>query len=174
MQCINSSSSDEDFRPSRRPVPGHRVPLGVFGGNLPPAGRGLPPAGRGLPPAGCGLPPAGRGLPPAGRGLPPAGRGLPPAGRGLPPAGCGLPPRDGCRRGGPCGLTRCALCDSMRPSSYWCPERMNSDESSCGSSCPACEGNPGSPDYYRYPTSSSSASLDMIVISSDSSDILES
>ena len=45
----------------------------------------------------------------------------------------------------------------MRPSSYWCPERMNSDESSCGSSCPACEGNPGSPDYYRYPTSSSSS-----------------
>ena len=125
MQCIDSSSSNEDFRPSRRPVPGRRVPLGVFGGNIP-------------------------------------------------PAGCGLPPRDGCRRGGPCGLTRCALCDSMRPSSYWCPERMNSDESSCGSSCPACEGNPGSPDYYRYPTSSSSASLDMIVISSDSSDILES
>ena len=76
----------------------------------------------------------------------------------------------------------------MRPSSYWCPERMNSDESSCGSSCPACEGNPGSPDYYRYPTSSSSsytsdaissASMDIqvsdvIVISSDSSDILES
>ena len=160
MQCIDSSSSDEDFRPSRRPVPGRRVPLGVFGGNIPPAGCGLPPAGR----------------------------GLPPAGRGLPPAGCGLPPRDGCRRGGPCGLTRCALCDSMRPSSYWCPERMNSDESSCGSSCPACEGNPGSPDYYRYPTSSScsytsdaisSTSMDIqvsdvIVISSDSSDILES
>ena len=159
MQCIDSSSSDEDFRPSRRPVPGRRVPLGVFGGNIPPAGRGLPPAGRGLPPAG--------------RGLPPAGRGLPPAGRGLPPAGCGVSPRDG-RRRGPCGLTRCALCDSMRPRSYWCPERMNSNESSCGSSCPACEGNPGSPDYYRYPTSSSSASLDMIVISSDSSDILES
>ena len=140
MQCIDSSSSDEDFRPSRRPVPGRRVPLGVFGGNIPPAGCGLP------------------------------------------PAGCGLPPRDGCRRGGPCGLTRCVLCDSMRPSSYWCPERMNSDESSCGSSCPACEGNPGSPDYYRYPTSSSSsytsdaissASLDVIVISSDLSDILE-
>ena len=130
MQCIDSSSSDEDFRPSRRPVPGRRVPLGVFGGNIPPAGRGLPPAGRGLPPAGRGLPPAGRGLPPAGRGLTPAGRGLPPAGRGLPPAGRGLPPagcgvsrRDGCRRG-PCGLTRCALCNSMRPRSYWCPERM--------------------------------------------------
>ena len=27
MQCIDSSSSDEDFRPSRRPVPGRRVPL---------------------------------------------------------------------------------------------------------------------------------------------------
>ena len=144
MQREDSSSNDEDFRPSRRPVPGRRVPLGVSDGDLPPAGRGLPPAGR----------------------------GLPPAGRGLPPTGCGVSPRDGCRRG-PCG-TRCALCDSMRPRSYWCPKRMNSDESSCGSNCPACEGNPGSPDYYRYPTSSSSASLDMIVISSDSSDILES
>ena len=151
MQRKDSSSSDEDFRPSRRPVPGRRVPLGVSGGDLPPAGRGLPPAGR-----------------------------------GLPPTGCGVSPRDGCRRG-PCG-TRCALCDSMRPRSYWCPKRMNSDESSCGSSCPACKGNPGSPDYYRYPTSSSSsytsdaissASMDIqvsdvIVISSDSSDILES
>ena len=138
MQREDSSSNDEDFRPSRawllvpgRCVPGCRVPLGV------------------------------------------SGRDLPPAGRGLPPAGCGVSPHDG-RRRGPCGLTRCALCDSMRPRSYWCPERMNSDESSCGSNCPACEGNPGSPDYYRYPTSSSSASLDMIVISSDSSDILES